>query len=195
MIFETPLCELAYKYGSDKCPQISHGYTPRYHKIFKDKRNEVLKVFEIGIGIRENMQHPPHYRTGASLYMWRDYFPNAQIYGMDILPECMFEDDRIHTFLGDQSKKDDLLNVLRKIGTDIDLVIDDGSHQMSHQLFTCLTLMPYLRKYVTYVIEDVVHGFEVIDELMECGWNVYYRRFNAKRGFGDRMVVVTYPKL
>lgn len=42
----TELCELAYKYGTDKCPQIKHFYTPYYYKLFKDRRLSVKKVLE-----------------------------------------------------------------------------------------------------------------------------------------------------
>ena len=40
------------------------------------------------------------YRDGASLLMWRDYFPNAQVYGADIL-DIKVEGERIQTPAGD----------------------------------------------------------------------------------------------
>lgn len=140
----TELCNLAYKYGADKCPRIKHTYTPFYYELLKDKQKSIKKVLEMGVGC-----------TGASLYMWRDFFTNAAIFGADIIPELMFEDDRITTFVCDQTNKDDLTKLVKNTGVDIDLFIDDGSHQWRDQIFTCKNLLPLLKKDVIYIIEDV----------------------------------------
>ncbi len=153
--FETPLCELAYKYGTDKCPQIKHNYTPFYYKLLKDKQKSIKKVLEIGLGTEYVWQKYPTRIDGASLYLWRDFFPNAQIFGADILTELVFKDGRIETFQCDQSKIEDLKNLIQKTGSDIDLFVDDGSHIPNDQVLTCLTLMPMLKKDVIYIIEDV----------------------------------------
>jgi hypothetical protein len=36
-------------------------------------------------------------KPGASLYVWRDFFPNAYIFGADIDKEVLFNDKRITT--------------------------------------------------------------------------------------------------
>lgn len=152
----TKLCEIAYKYGTDKCPQLKHPYTPFYYKLLKDKRELTKKVLEMGIGQkRESLSCDCYLQRGASLYMWRDFFPNAQIYGADIRKETMFKDERIETFLCDETKKEDLIELIRKTGCDIDLFIDDGHHHSRRQIFLCRTLMPLLKKDVIYIIEDV----------------------------------------
>ena len=99
----TELCKIAYKYKTDKCPQVKHVYTPVYYNMFNDIRNDVKKVFEMGI------------LGGASLRMWRDYFPNATIYGADILKDYTFKEDRIETFVCDETKKRDVKNLIKKI--------------------------------------------------------------------------------
>jgi hypothetical protein len=164
MNFQTPLCELAYKYKTDKCPQIHHFYTTFYYELFKDSIESVKKVVEIGIG------HPDQfltddYRIGASLKMWRDFFPNAQIYGADILPSTMFQDNRIETILCDETKTADLENLIKHTGSDIDLFIDDGLHARGIQINTCLTLMPLLQDKVVYVIEDIYHPQHIMRRL------------------------------
>ena len=136
-----PLTELAIKYGSDKWGK--HSYTPYYYELFKNSREKVRKVVEIGIG------------EGAGLMMWRDFFPNAKIYGIDNKGSLLLRRNRIESFLCDQTNKQGLLEIIDKIGSDIDVVIDDGSHIPYEQVFTCQTLMPHLDKNVTYVIEDV----------------------------------------
>lgn len=162
----TPLCKLAYKYGSDKCPQISHTYTPFYYNLLKDKRHFIKKVLEIGIGSPKYMHyHPNHYVTGASLYMWRDFFPNATIYGADIDPNMLFNNDRIHTLLCNETKRGDLENLIKKTGSNIDLFIDDGLHTANAQIFLCQTIMPMLSKKVIYIIEDVAFPKHIISTL------------------------------
>lgn len=168
MEFKTPLCELAYKYGTDKCPQISHPYTPFYYELFKDKIDSVKKVVEMGIGSRSTMHyHQDHYVTGASLYMWRDFFPNAMVYGADILPETMIKSERIETFLCDETKKEDLEKLIAKTGTDIDVFVDDGAHARPLQIELCRTIMPMLKKEVIYIIEDVMWPNHVARALKE----------------------------
>ena len=74
----TPLCKIAFKYGTDKCPQVGHNYTPFYYELLKDKRKTVKKVLEIGIGSPETMPGgPKHYQKGASLLMWRDFLQHS----------------------------------------------------------------------------------------------------------------------
>ncbi len=165
MIFDqTELCKLAYKYGSDKCPQLKHTYTPFYFDLFKDKRVSVKKVMEIGIGYYNGIENSPtnydktlkrNYHKGASLKMWRDFFPNATIYGADIKAETMFSEERIKTFVCDERKTADIANLISKTGHDIDIFIDDGSHLWRDQLFLAQTALPLLPKDVIYIIEDV----------------------------------------
>src|SRR5215471_14906658 len=90
------LDEILNRHVSDK--QISHGYAPVYHALFKRLRDFPLNVLEIGIG---TLVHGavstmcgydyalPGYRPGASLRAWRDYFPKASVYGVDVQPDTM----------------------------------------------------------------------------------------------------------
>jgi hypothetical protein len=188
-MLETELCELAYKYGSDRCPRIKHHYTPYYYELFKDRRNDIKKLLEIGIGFKEDMKHvPDHYVTGAGLYMWRDFFPKAEIYGMDIEPICIFQSERIHTYLRSQSRVADINKVLKETGTDIDIVIDDGSHMTSDQVFTAQVLIPQLKKDVVYIIEDLSESREVAKRLGM--FNVEIINFENRKTLDDRLVVV-----
>ena len=88
-----PLSLLSEKYGSDKGGYKKihswdpHNYTDFYHKVLAEKIQSTKKVFECGIGTNNpklvsNMGVDGI--PGASLRMWRDYIPNAQIYGADI---------------------------------------------------------------------------------------------------------------
>lgn len=185
-MFQTPLCELAYRYGSDKCPEIKHNYTPFYFEYLKGK--PINKIVEIGVGDAVEMAwtQVPNYITGASLRMWSDYFPQAKIYGMDIKPNCVFESGNIKSILGDHNKLEDLINLIKISGNDIDLFIEDGSHNPDDQVFICKTLMPLLKRDVIYVIEDVGHP-EISEQLDEYDWN--FPQFKRVRR-DDRLLVI-----
>lgn len=155
----TELCELGFKYKTDKSPLVKHTYTPAYYKLFNPIRKKVKKVLEMGIGTPVNMKHSSgdEYVVGASLRMWRDFFPNATIYGADIDPTAMFKDKRIKTILCDQTKKEDIEKLIDKVGNDVDIFVDDGAHYIENQVFLCKTIMPLMKRGVLYFIEDVFH--------------------------------------
>lgn len=193
----TPLCKLAYKYGTDKCPQVKHSFTPFYYQLLNDKRQFIKKVLEMGIGnTRKNTHKPevvyeegiiPYLKRGASLYMWRDFFPYAQIFGADIYPEVLFKDDRIQTFLCDEKNKENIVKLIKKTGSDIDLFVDDGNHNKRRQVFLCKTAMPLLKKDVIYIIEDVRFPEEIANALPE--YDCQISQFPPKL-IDDRFIVV-----
>jgi len=150
----TELCEIAYKYGADKCPQLNHMYTPFYYEFFSPMRQTVKKVFEYGVGNSRIKTAIPHYQIGASLRMWRDFFPNAQVYGADIAKGSIFVDERLETFRCDETKPEEVRALIEKVGSDIDIFIDDASHHMHEQIVLFETVMPLLQKSAIYVIED-----------------------------------------
>lgn len=165
----TPLCEIAFKYGTDKCPQVNGAYyTPFYYELFKDKQPTFRKILELGVGSRVAMQRvPKNYQRGASLRMWRDFFPNAQVYGVDLSPTAIFQDERIQTFLLNTKEASDMKQLIDIIGSDIDLVIDDSTHREKSQLRAIRALMPFLNNDVIYIIEDVTNPESIKKELTE----------------------------
>jgi len=155
---KTELCELATTFGTDKCN--FHHYTPHYHEMFKDRRNEVRKVLEIGIGDPASMADPSGkpYQPGASLRMWRDYFPNATILGLDNNRSLLFYEERIWTRYADQGDENSIRTAILSLSGwtfGFDLIVDDGSHVPEHQVNTAKLLVPLLAPHGIYVIEDV----------------------------------------
>src|SRR5262245_28861100 len=151
------LKELAQKYSNDK--YHAHSYIPFYESVFMGVRHEVKQVLEIGIGY-EHMMKPfvPEYVQGSSLKMWRDYFPNAKIYGIDNNDEALDGCrglERIYTYICDQGSPLALLDLIARTGGEFDVVIDDGSHETKDQIITYKTLEPYMRRGGVYVVEDV----------------------------------------
>lgn len=140
----TPLCELALKYGTDKVREgdgAHHDYTEFYHPFFKDRT--VNRLLEIGIS------------RGGSLRMWKEYFPNAEIYGLDINRDLFFEEERIHCLYCNQGSTQSLQSVKELTGGSFDVIIDDGSHLPLHQVLTFQILYPLLNPSGIYIIEDV----------------------------------------
>jgi len=187
----TELCDLGFKYRTDKCPQVQHNYTPIYYEMFKDRRETVKKVVEMGIGYPESMFKVKNYTTGASLLMWRDFFPNAQIYGADIHRAALFTADRIKTFLCDETREKHIKDLIKQTGGDIDLFVDDGNHYREVQVFLCLTVMPLLKKDVIYSIEDIFSINWVARQIRKAGYKVVIPKMTGKNSYRDSMIIVT----
>lgn len=137
---------LAALHGTDK---LAHGYIPRYEMLFRKNRNRKFSMLEIGIGGYEG------YTTGGeSLRMWKAYFPNAQIHGLDILDKSHVKEKRITVWQGSQTDAG-LLQSIHKAAGGFDVVIDDGSHRNDHVIRSFEILFPLLNPGGMYVIEDV----------------------------------------
>jgi hypothetical protein len=145
------LAPIAERYGSDKCR--FHTYGPTYDSLFESRQLDVRRVLEIGIGYRGLMT--AGYRAGASLYMWAEYFPNAEIWGLDIRPDALVNEGRIHSIQCDQGSMRSLCEAAHQLPGGFDLIVDDGSHEPEHQVLTALALSELRVRNGKYVIEDV----------------------------------------
>jgi hypothetical protein len=147
---------LARKYGTDKRtddPGIPkyHGYVDIYYDIFKNIKDSITSVLEIGI------------QMGGSLFMWKDYFPNAQIYGIDNYCEPTFRDYQpcvikllesgISVFIGDATDFDFIDNHFRNLAFDV--IVDDGSHRTDDQRKSLFYLFNNVKPGGHYFIEDL----------------------------------------
>lgn len=154
------LAELFKKYGTDKGEL---GYTPLYEILFRHRRRLINKLLEVGIGtmipdVRSTMVGfgGDGYQPGASLRVWRDYFPRAHIYGMDVqLDTILSNEDRITTMLCDSRRHSNSLCEATDGHPDFDIIIDDGSHDYADQIATLENLFPFLTTGGTYIIEDL----------------------------------------
>lgn len=119
-----------------------HGYVEHYEKHFASIRDRVQNVLEIGV------------KKGESLRLWKEFFPNAHIYGIDIALHCQPE-ERISLFKADQSSISDLKKFLNKVNVEFDIIIDDGGHSMGQQQTSLKILYPHVKGDGFYVIEDL----------------------------------------
>ena len=112
-----------------------------YDDYFKNFKNKKINILEIGV------------HEGKSLMIWKDYFPKANIIGID-LKSYNFNINRIFTFQGDQTDINFLLGVSRKFKK-FDIIIDDGSHVCSHIIKTFGALFDFLKEDGLYICEDL----------------------------------------
>ena len=70
---DTTLIDICFnnRYNTDK--YTGHTYIQEtYNDLFCFRKDNIKKILEVGIN------------TGGSILLWRDYFQNANIYGIDI---------------------------------------------------------------------------------------------------------------
>ena len=160
------LTELANLYGSDKGTEGpsaecgAHNYTDIYEAYLGKYRFAAVRLLEIGLGVlgeRWNARLVQGRNTGgASIKMWHDYFPNARIYGIDINPCSYLDNDRLKTFIADQSNPSELEQfVAASKAAPFDFIIDDGSHLPHHQQISLGFFFKLLKSGGFYFIEDL----------------------------------------
>jgi hypothetical protein len=154
------LIKLFEKYKLDK---LLNKYHNLYCDLLNDKKEIYKNILEIGIGTIDETKPSnmgfyklleKDYTFGNSLRAWRDYFTNANVYGIDVDENTMFEEERIKTFCSSSMDKDTMDNILSKL-PQFDMVIDDGLHTLEANLETLKIVFPYLKNGGIYVIEDV----------------------------------------
>ena len=87
------------KYLSNK---NKFGLIDIYQKYFEDFRSKKFNLLEIGID------------NGDSLRIWKDYFPNSHICGIDIIKKD-FIIDNVDFYFGDQSNISFLKSLTDKV--------------------------------------------------------------------------------
>jgi hypothetical protein len=126
-------------------------YFENYQELLGPLRDRPIKMLEIGV-----------YR-GASLELWRNYLhPASVIVGIDIDEKCRKFDrpaDNVHVRIGSQDDPVFLDQVVREFGP-FDLILDDGSHIVSHMIASFGHLfLPALAEHGTYIAEDTHTNF------------------------------------
>jgi len=141
------LTDLAQEFGSDKWGV--HRYTPHYERHFAPLRKQEMFVLELGIG-----GYSRERQGGASLRMWKWFFPRAQVVGVDIEDKSFVDEERITSYVGSQTDRGLLRRIVKRHGAPT-IVIDDGSHRSPHVRKSFRILFPMLADGGIYVIEDI----------------------------------------
>ena len=153
------MCRVMTKYGSDK-GRLNY-YTPIYSALFKDRCNEPVRIFELGLGTN-NTELPsnmgPYGAPGASLRGWRELFPNARVYGADVDRSILFEEDRIKTFYCNQLDQSSIRDLWTNPGLNegADILIEDGLHTLEANISFLEGSLRHLRPGGIYITEDIM---------------------------------------
>jgi predicted O-methyltransferase YrrM len=131
------LNDIGLKFNTDKSSRF-HNYLDFYEAQLPD-RSFNGRLLEIGI------------MDGYSIQMWREYYPNAEIVGLDIMPKGHLDIPDV-TLL--QLNATDVV-AMKELGS-FDIIIDDGSHMSLEQQQAFFWLYyNQLHQYGFYIIEDL----------------------------------------
>jgi len=158
------LHEFGLKHRTDKATW--HTYCDFYQaNLPTPESGQVKRLLEIGV------------KDGASLRMWRDYYPDATIVGLDIAKPIRVEG----------------CTVLQMDATDVwaveglgrfDVIVDDGSHFTKDQQVAFTALWPKLNDGGWYVMEDVHTSF--LEKYRNSAYSTYHELITR---FGERALV------
>ena len=124
---------------------ISHDYLRHYDYLFSQFRAEKFSLIEFGC------------QEGNSMRMWEQYFPNAEIFGVDIDEAAkQHEKGRVHIVIGDATSPETLAALKAQTGGSAFIILDDASHAWSDQRRSFELFWDMLTPGGFYVIEDLM---------------------------------------
>jgi hypothetical protein len=150
------LQQIGKRCGTDKAA-TSHAFNGKTYlhvlaQYFEPMRQRPLRILEIGV------------KSGQSLRTWAQYFPKAQVIGLDIDPQCRrfhAPDRRVHVITGSQVDPAVLNKVLACAAPKgLDIVVDDGSHVVKHIITSFEHLFPKMNAKGLYAIEDLACSYK-----------------------------------
>jgi cephalosporin hydroxylase len=124
-----------------------HSYLDVYENLFAPIKDNALNVLEVGIC------------HGGSIKLWHDYFTNATVYGLDIIPldqvwSEIRNKQRIKLLTSTDAYRPE---VVQTLGVKFDMVLDDGPHSLESMLAFVKHYTPLLSEKGILVIEDIQH--------------------------------------
>ena len=166
----TPLCEIMGRHKSDKgsinIESSWHNYTTFYYSIFKDLRENHLRIFELGLGTN-NINFPsnmgPEGRPGASHFGWSEFFPNSHIFGADIDTDILFNTDKIKTFYCDQTNPEIIKKMWNEndLHDNFDIIVEDGLHTFNANVCFFENSIHKLNPNGYFIIEDIANSEKI----------------------------------
>lgn len=132
----------------------THSYLDLYSTLLSKRKESAKNILEIGIGdfIEKN---------GGSIKLWRDYFTNATIYGLDILPierviDELRNDSRVVLYTSTDAYNEEFFTTtfLNK-NIKFDFMLDDGPHTIESMLQFIKLYSQVMAPGAILIIEDV----------------------------------------
>jgi hypothetical protein len=151
------LVELVDSEKTDK--DTIHSYLPLYQKLLDSKKETAKNVLEVGIG---NFGE----KNGGSIKLWRDYFTDATIYGLDIIPinrvmDELLDDSRVILYTSTDAYNHDFFttNFLNK-NIKCDFMLDDGPHTLE-------SMKEFIKLYSQIMTDD---GILIVEDVQSWDW-------------------------
>ena len=173
-------------YGTDKAEKYNngkgHGYTRHYIKHIKKFKDKKIKFLEIGCG------------AGISAAAFTKYLKKSTAYCLDVnLTYVKIKSKRINYYGLDSSNKRHMLNFLKKYNqkkNSFDFIIDDGSHNLSDQLFSLNFFFKHLKKNSLYIIEDYKfpNYFKRNNDVKELKISEIIKKIKSKKYFKSNII-------
>ncbi len=177
------LDNLFHYYGSDKANffkltnESGHGYSKFYEKKLEKYKEKKIKILEIGS------------YAGASAAAFSKYLPNSKIFCFDInISNFKYKSKNIHVYGVDINNKKKIQKILSSIFlqhnfTEFDLIIDDGSHNLSDLLVSFKLFFKILKNGGLFVIEDLKHPnyYEYNKDINHVFMNEFLNNLSSKK--------------
>ncbi len=157
----TEMCANATALQTDKSPYNvlchRHPYTPIYDIFFTPYKNRAnLKLGEIGV------------LNGSSMKLWSRTFPQAKLHGFDINQTYLNNISQIPNTTatlvdtGDPAGLSTALSSACSDGKQFDILLEDASHRLEHQLIFLRDALPFIAPGGLLVIEDIFRAIPAV---------------------------------
>jgi len=136
--------DIQNKHNFETDKNTRHSYLKYYDEWFLPFKDKEIKLLEIGIA------------TGGSLMLWNEYFSKCTLFGIDLDITTIKYDDvfnKSNVFV--MPKNFDSINENFMGDILFDIIIDDGSHILEHQIKAFQIFKQKLAPGGILVIEDV----------------------------------------
>ena len=137
----------------------THSYLELYQKLLISKKETAKNVLEVGIGDFGK-------KNGGSIKLWKDFFTNATIYGLDILPidrvmDELINDDRVILYTSSNAYDNNFFTTqfLNK-NIKCDFMLDDGPHTLE-------SMKQFIKLYSQIMTDD---GILIIEDVQSWDW-------------------------
>lgn len=183
--------ELAYKY-SDYTDKIKyqgdytngHTYPIIYDKLFSQYKEKNVNFLEIGLNF------------GGNVALICDYFSQVHVDGIDIANTVKYEiSPKLQTHFTFHHGSFDEPSIVTKLSNKkFDIILEDGSHQLAHQLKSIELYLPLLKPDGMMIIEDIQSPDHLSDLYSKIDTSKYYcyavdLRYNKMR-WDDLILVI-----
>jgi len=149
--------------NSNTDKNTTHSYLELYESLLEKRRETATKVLEVGIGDFKA-------KNGGSIKLWRDYFPNATIYGIDILDwkrvmEELLHDPRVVLYTSTNGYDPAFVKSISHLR--FDFMLDDGPHTLQSMIDFITLYSPLMTDDGILIVEDV-QSIEWLDKLTKA---------------------------